>query len=296
MKIPLREAVSVTLTYADIFGYPLTGAEIAYWLVGRSLTSAETKIGGKRQFYFLPGRGRLVALRRERESWSATKWQIARKIGGWLRLVPTLKLVGVTGGLAVNNAKKDDDIDLFLVTAQGTLWISRLVATILVEILGKRRRPGEQSFKDKICLNMFMAEDHLALTASERDLFAAHEILQMRPLWERDRAYQKFLKANAWVAKFLPNAWKEKVKSEKLKVKSELKGFLFSIWHLAFSILEPVARAFQVWYMRKRRTSEVISRGVIRFHPRDARVWVRQALRRRLRRSHVPLDKIFYDR
>ena len=41
----------------------------------------------------------------------------------------------------------------------------------------------------------------------EQDLFSAHEVCQMKLVWEKERTYQKFLKANQWSQEFLPN-WK----------------------------------------------------------------------------------------
>ena len=68
----------------------------------------------------------------------------------------------------------------------------------------------------------------------------------------------------------------------------------FSIVHLAFSIAEPFARFAQLKYMQKRKTSEVVSAALIRFHPTDARVWVRDALAKRLAHYNIPLDNFFY--
>jgi hypothetical protein len=85
--------------------------------------------------------------------------------------------------------------------------LTRLFSVFLVELTGKRRRPGDQKVKDKICLNMLLDESHLAIPEKERDLFSAHEVCQMKPLWEKERTYQKFLKANQWSQEFLPN-WK----------------------------------------------------------------------------------------
>lgn len=61
-------------------------------------------------------------------------------------------------------------------------------------------------------------------------------------------------------------------------------------------LLEPIARVVQLWYMRNHRTHEVISDTSLRFHPKDARVWIKRKLRTRLAKLHVPLDKVFYAR
>jgi hypothetical protein len=65
---------------------------------------------------------------------------------------------------------------------------------------------------------------------------------------------------------------------------------------ILFLLLEPFAKFIQLWYMKRHRTNEVIGKTSLRFHPKDARVWVRRKLRVRLTGYHVPLDNIFYGR
>lgn len=198
---PNMNVALATVAYADIFDYPLTQEELTRWMI----------FGGgppkqKKEYYFLSGRDHLVAVRQKRAAWQREKWAIARSAANILSKIPTVRLVGVTGGLAMNNAKKEDDIDLFIVTSEGWLWTSRLLATILMDFFGLRRRPNEMSVANKICLNMFTSE--LAALKSERDLFSAHEVLQMEPIFDRKNTYKKFLQANRWASKFLPNAWR----------------------------------------------------------------------------------------
>ncbi len=286
MTISRPQATLITVCYSDIFDYPLTSEELTYWLVFYKGKPSPDLLE-KNSYYFLPTRKRIVSIRKKREVWSKKKWQIAKKIAWIYKLVPTILLVGVTGGLTMNNVKSEDDIDLFFIVHPKTLWISRLLATLLTESIGMRRRPGDKRFSDKVCLNMFMTSDRLRLVPKERDLFAAHEVLQMVPLWEKNNVYQKFLRANKWVEKFLPNAWDKNIKNENLKLKNE---------NSILQIFEYPAKLGQLWYMRRHRTSEVVTDTVIRFHPRDARVWVKEKLERRLQRQNLPLDKIFFNR
>lgn len=116
-------------------------------------------------------------------------------------------MVAVTGNLAMDNAEKNDDIDLLIVTARKRLWLTRLLTNFLVEIVANRRRPNDKEVKDKICLNMFLTEDHLKIPLKEQNLFTAHEVCQLKLLWQRKNSYQKFIQKNLWSQKFLPN-WK----------------------------------------------------------------------------------------
>ena len=213
----VSKAVLRTLAYADIFDYPLTEKEIFRFLIinyqlsiinfRKELSQPSVKIAEQDDFYFLAGREKIVATRRKREQWSREKMKIVQRVAGWLKLIPTIKMVAVTGALAMNNADKNDDIDLLIVTAKNRLWLTRLLTVFLTEIVAHRRRPGDKVVADKICLNMFLDEDFLTVPKKERDLFAGHEVCQLKPLWDKDYCYQKFVVANLWVKKFLAN-WK----------------------------------------------------------------------------------------
>ena len=297
MACPQSVCLLATLAYADIFDYPLTREELRLWCIKKNIRDQVPALPGagaehRDGLYFLRARGRIVSQRKKRQAASFAKWRIARWVALWLRLVPTIQLVGVTGGLAMDNVGKEDDIDLFIITKSGTIWISRMIAALIVSVLGRRRKPEESMVADKVCLNMFMSEESVEIVKKERDLFAAHEVLQMKPLWERGNIYKTFLDKNRWVATFLPNAWAAKSKASSIEPREV--GLKFGILCLRF--MEQPAKVFQLWYMNKRRTSEVVGDYVLRFHPRDARVWVKEALRKRLDHLDIPLDKIFYFR
>jgi hypothetical protein len=191
----------------------------------------------------------------------------------------------------MDNAKKEDDIDLFFIVRRGTLWVTRLIVTIVSEWHGIRRHPGEEEVADKVCLNMFMTEDALLLPEAEQDLFAAHEVLQMTPLWSRGGVYRSFLRANAWVKSYLPHAWKVREKQHEVHTDENHAGVV--AW---YRMAEPLLRFMQRRYMERHRTTEVVTDTVLRFHPRDARRWIRKKLATRLEKFDIPLDSIFFCR
>lgn len=298
MNITLRDAIFAAVSYAGIFDYPLTEEEVKIWLPYLHRYSERSL---KKIYSSCQVDRRLFEKRKKRALWSADKWVFARRIAKLLKIIPTITLVGITGGLTRSNAGDADDIDFLIITTPKTLWITRAHSTILLDLFGFRRRPRDTKLRNLICLNMFMSEDGLRVPPKERDLFTAHEVLLMNPIWERDNAYAKFLRANTWVKKFLPNAWEEKSQISKLNVqrgkrfyKNPFSMLVIVIWSLRF--FEPLARNMQIRYMNRRRTTEVIRDNVIRFHPRDARVWIKRELGERLTRFNVPLDKIFYGR
>lgn len=265
--------VFLTLAYADVFDYPFTREELNKWLIFGGRIPVK-----KTQWYFL--RNKTVAVRNARSVYQNAKWQVARRAARILSRIPSVQLVGVTGALSMNNAKKDDDIDVFVIAKKGTLWSTRL--SCLLFLTGMRRTRNDTRVANKICLNMFMTDDRMEIT--DHDLFTAHEVLQMQPLFDRKHTYRKFLNANTWVKRYLPNAWKQKNTPPQMP-DAAVKLFI---------IPEPLARTLQRWYMRRHTTNEVITDTVLRFHPKDARVWVKRKLAARLGRYNIPLDKIFY--
>ena len=287
-------AILKTLAYADIFDFPLKADEIYRFLIKKTKNKKQTiekatqeliragKIKKKNGFYFLMGREKIVKIRKKREKESRKKLQIVKKISRLLKIIPLVKMTAITGALAMENSKNEDDIDVLIVSKKARLWTTRFLVTILVEILAKRRRPGDKNITNKICLNMFLEEDHLVIPKDERDLFSAHEVIQLKPLWDRNETYQKFLVVNQWVEKFLPNAIiktknkKQKtenpdLKTQKLDRKKSLLNFSISQF---LNFCEVFLKHFQLWYMRNRRTTEIVSDGIIRFHPQDARIWI----------------------
>jgi hypothetical protein len=203
----LRRAILAELIYADLFDHALTRAEIHRYLIGHAASAAEVTamldeavergfdIGQTEDRFHLRGRTQLANVRRERLAASAELWPVAQRYGAWIARLPLVRMVGVTGALAMNNARPDDDIDLFILSQPGRLWLSRLL------VLGVVKLAARQGYV--LCPNFFLSTDHLRL--SERNLFTAHEVVQMIPL-ERNRWYEAFIDANGWVTDFLPNA------------------------------------------------------------------------------------------
>lgn len=222
----MEKAILRTLAYADIFDYPLRQEEIWRWLTptdnrpalpaGRQTTYNKKVFEVSLQklfkagrcklwdgYYYLTGREQIVELRKQRERWSVSKIKRAKRIARILKFLPWVKLIGITGGLAQNNSHKDDDIDLLFITSRQRVWLTRGFVVLILRLLRLYRRPGK--IVDMICPNMFIAEESLRM--QPEDLFIAHEVCQLKPIFVKNRTYQRFLKANLWVRKFLPN-WK----------------------------------------------------------------------------------------
>ena len=272
-----QEAILKTLSYHNIFDYPLTFQEIKQFFIKPSFLKSqpvlislavnlkklikEKKVAKRKEFYFLFGRKKIVDLRKSRKKISRQKIKKAQKIIKIINFIPWLKMIAISGALAMSNADKDDDIDFFIITANNRLWLTRLLIIIILEIFGQRRRPQQTKVKDKVCLNMFLDEKALVLAKTKRNLFTAHEICQLKPIFNRQQTYEKFINQNQWLKKYLANCLKfKKLKQDKIKLK---KGLAF------FDFLEKLAYQCQKKYMSKKMTLEKISPHFAFFHPRN---------------------------
>ena len=213
LEIVMRQETKrdFTLYYHDIFEYPLTDEEVTVWQPGKKLGGelkkrVETeKKGG---YSFLKGKGRLVEERRERESISKRKIEMAKRGVGFISTIPTVKMVALTGALAMSNAKVDSDIDIFIICKGGTLWATRMFTIFLLDIFGIPRNAGGKVDKDKLCLNMWLDERDLIWGRTDRNFYTAHEIAQIIPLVNKRGTYERFIFVNRWIKDYWPNAVK----------------------------------------------------------------------------------------
>lgn len=200
-------AILKTIVYGDIFEYPLTAEEICRYLVGERATpeTVLARLSSSQfladylrtvgDFYLLAGRDDIVATRRRRAHVASRLWSHARHYGRIIAYMPFVRMVAVTGALAVDNAAPNTDIDYFIVTAPRRLWLSRAAVIAVV------RWAGRQDVW--LCPNYFVTER--ALVFEEQSLYAAHEVTQMVPLAGMD-TYRRLRRLNEWTSRYLPNA------------------------------------------------------------------------------------------
>ncbi len=206
-RFDAQQAIVNTVSYVDVFDYPLTPAEIHRYLIRLSLTQTEvhrlldqrqlvpTRLSRRDGLYMLPGREDVVDVRQQRYQASRQLWPAAVSYGRLIAGMPFVRLVAVTGSLSVNNVAPGGDIDYLIVTANDHLWVARAFTLLIVRWAA---RQGHE-----VCPNYFLSERALCLT--ERNLYTAHENAQMVPLYGR-RVYDALRRANDWTDDYLPNA------------------------------------------------------------------------------------------
>jgi hypothetical protein len=206
LRARLERAIVQTVAYADVFDYPVTADEIHRYLVGvaASRSDVQAALSNGRlapevltrsgRFFSLAGRESSVDTRRQRATVAAVYWRRAVRYGHLIGSLPFVRMVAVTGALAMDNVA-DGDIDYLVVTETGRLWLCRALVVGLVRTAALRGT--------ELCPNYFLAEHALELT--ERNLFTAHEVAQMVPLTGIE-TYRRLRALNRWTDSFLPNA------------------------------------------------------------------------------------------
>jgi hypothetical protein len=201
----LARAVLRCVAYGDLFDYPLTAREIHRYLEAVPAGLAEVEQAAESMLpdrlvragdhYAMPDRGHLAELRRRRESVAEELWPHALRCGRALARIPFVRMVALTGALAMDNVDDGADLDYLIVTEPGRVWLARAMIIQLVRI-NKLRGVV-------ICPNWILSEDNLVL--ERRDFFAARELLQMVPI-SGIEIYRHMMDVNRWTKEYLPNA------------------------------------------------------------------------------------------
>lgn len=221
MSGKLEKNILATIIYYDGLNYPLTSFELWKYLIrtdyyshtaevatvtfaqvltqlqDNKLTKYVEHLNG---FYFLKGRSELVSRRIANNKISAEKIKKLERIVWWLRLVPFVRMIGITGGLAMKNAHYLSDLDLFVVLKYGKIWTGRTLVTGALQLFGKRRHG--KKIADRVCLNFFVTEQSLEVIT--KDLFSASEYMFLFPLFGSE-TYHRFQIKNKWIKKMKPS-------------------------------------------------------------------------------------------
>jgi hypothetical protein len=220
MSSELTKNVLTTLTYYDVLDYPMTVFEVWKYLTrvngeeaaneeGVSLLDVSKELEGEalkrfvrknHGFYFLRGRENLVEQRLERNKIAEKKIKIAKRVAKFLRFVPFVRMVAVTGRLAMKNTEKKSDLDFLVVLKNRRIFTGRLLVTLAVHLLGKRRYG--RKIEDRVCLNHFLSKNYLKI--SLEDIFSSSEYYFILPLFGQ-KTFRKFKERNSWIKKYKIN-------------------------------------------------------------------------------------------
>lgn len=313
---PLGKSIAAVVGYYDVLNRPLTGWEVFRYLIRRpamglkrneisfahvlaALQSAELDeyIQEKRGFYFLHGRSDLVEKRIDRGKTAEVKWKKARRLICLLQLVPFVRMAAVSGSLALNNVRRESDVDLLMVVKTGRIWTARFFDFLLFSCL-RRRRHGRVT-KDRLCFNHYLTDK--ALHISAHSLYNAQTYAHLTPLWEENylHFFRQWQGANRWLARYLAHTpfiqagFLRRVKS----------NFLFKGWRKSLElclsgrggdILESFLKRVQTRRIRRTSTAcqpgsrVVLNDRQLEFHPASPERGIVAGYNKRMRKLGFP--------
>lgn len=265
MSDSLAKKIIATIAYYDVLNYPLTVFELWKYLIENTevaiddqgkkavmlidiinaLEDAELKkrIETYNGYYFFHGRKDLVSQRIERNKISEEKYKIIQRVVCYLRFVPFVRMILVTGRMAMKNADKKSDLDILVCLKGGRIFTGRTLITLATHILGKRRY--KKKITNRICLNYFITIDSMEIEM--QDLFASSEYFFAVPLFGFD-FFQEFQKKNSWISKYHENYLPTKIANLKVVTDNYFSKIFRTIGEkiVDFDFLEQQLKTWQI--------------------------------------------------
>lgn len=195
-----------TLLYYDIFNYPLTSGEIFRFFGAEQKDESVLAAGLQnlcnrqvifrfKNFYSLKNNSASTE-RRIKGNREAEKYLIlAKKKSAFIANFPFVRAVFASGSLSKGYMDENSDLDFFIITEPGRLWIARTLLVIY-------KRLFLLNSHKYFCVNYFVDEKHLEI--EEKNLFTATELATVWPLYGAAQ-YKNLHVANGWLKSYFPN-------------------------------------------------------------------------------------------
>lgn len=228
MPHQLKHSIYNTVRYFDLLDLPVTATQIWRCLVlpadeqhtrwagqkthslreiRQALASSPwlaAKIQSRWGYYFLSGKQAAVRRRLARHVLAQHKWPIAQRVARLLAHLPLITMIAGSGSLALDNTRPESDLDLLIIVRSGRIWTARLLAIIVTQLTGRRRKHWDRLAPDKICLNHYLAEEPLQIPAAIRNLYTAVAYSRLVPMYDGQDVCQRFQQRNAsWMRHYI---------------------------------------------------------------------------------------------
>jgi len=274
----MKSEILRLLCYFDVFNHPLSRKELEV-LVGSEKESAvqstleqllsDRAIYSSEEYFGIhESIVNQVQMRKEKEQRAQKYYQ---KLPKYLRIIksfPFVRGVAISGSLSKNVMHEDGDIDYFIVTAPGRLWISRTLLVLFKKVFLLNSRKY-------FCVNYFVDEENLEI--ADKNIFTAIEVNYLIPAYN-SALFEDFKTKNSWTNNFLTGGCPEsaiKAVEPKKGMKKILELFFYGGWGDRVDLFF-MKRTYKRWQKKfkgfdakKFELTMRTNRGVSKHHPRD---------------------------
>jgi len=195
------------LFYFKIFSHPLNIQELHQFCQLKNQNIEELKVFMEEGvtngflykidgYYLLENKPEWITQRHENEVRARHFLSKTRRIVHLMRRFPFVEGIFLSGSTSKGVVPKDGDVDYFIMTKPGRLWLTRTMLVMFKKLflLNSHRY---------FCINYLIDTDHLEI--EEKNRFTATEIATLLPVFNTNY-YQVFWHTNQWIQTYYPNA------------------------------------------------------------------------------------------
>ncbi|MEL7148150.1 MAG: hypothetical protein AAFO69_17380 [Bacteroidota bacterium] len=226
MTLSLKELIISHINYRDIFNAPVKVSSLMQWIgaenneqlsesVNMHLYNLENEnlIVRAKGYVAVYGKEHIIEQQQEKLELTQRLIKKGESTLNFMNKLPFVRYVGVSGSLAADNPTSDKDghidLDLFVITAQNTLWIVFLIERVITNMI---RLVQKNHF---YCFNYVTEENFLEIY--NKNFFTATEIKNMKTLSD-DGVLDTFMSQNKWYEVYYPAVSDNPQKSVKSKL------------------------------------------------------------------------------
>ena len=194
-----------TILYFDVFSYPLLVEEILKY---NGIQHGESEQAEKilhslnlrgflnfnRGYYFIDPDFSIVENRIKGNLRAQKRLGVARRYSKIISFFPFVRGIFLSGSLSKGCISEIDDIDYFIITSPGRLWITRSLLVLF-------RRVFLLNSHKNFCVNYFIDAENLSVRRQNR--FTATEIAFLLPMYNLP-LHSELIKANNWIKNYYP--------------------------------------------------------------------------------------------
>lgn len=202
----ILKSLMCTIVYFDIFSYPLKAEEIVKYcnVPGLDIDKGimlleglkkEGMLNQKDGFYFLGNDISKIKRRLDGNQLATKRMSVAKRYAALISNFPFVRAIFISGSLSKNFMLSKSDIDFFIITEPGKLWLCRAILVIFKKLF------LFNSYRN-FCLNYFI--DSKSLEIPDKNIYTANEIAFLLPMYNY-QLYCQFIGSNSWVRAYYPN-------------------------------------------------------------------------------------------